>query len=222
MKEMIKSYQMFIPKHPTYIRVLLYLIYPILVNEMFHGMQTNMQDLIGFVMAGVFYYNIELIMDMFFFPRVATREGCMTNYIQSSTKGKGLLKKALIGDCIRKFLTILLIYGLMVMCNVIKGVATIDASQALCILTMLFAFYDIQAIGNVLGRLTGNFSIRLLVLFFMTIPFVALVGYFTLHTEGSVILLFILVVVAVVISLLSVIIVIKQVEKSYVDKEAIL
>ncbi len=221
MKEMIRSYHMFIPKRPIIIRVFLYCLYPLFVVLFYRDVQSEDYNLFGFLVAGMTYFFIELSMDAIIFSGVATRKGCTTAYLQSSCKGKCLIKKAIIADCIRKFFTLAVIYIVLLLWAVFYKGEIITLPQGINILTMLFVFYNLQGIGNLLGRLTANVLVRFFIVGMMTMQSFVVIAYSIAVSTENLLVCLIFAMLAVVISWGLVATVMGQVEKSYVDKEAI-
>lgn len=110
MKEYIKCYHVFLSQR--WMKWLVYLIYPIFMIAVIYGMN-HIITWFGFICAiftGAMVVGAEIMLDMLMFKRIATKDTNQLEYLKTSLKGLPVLKKSLIADAVRRFLSMLVIF----------------------------------------------------------------------------------------------------------------
>lgn len=104
MKEYIKSYHIFFPG--KWVKWCTYIVYPLLVIGIvwFSG-QGYSPEMLCVGLAACMIVMIEMMLDTYMFFGVVARDTKRLEYIKTSAKGMPLLRKALVTDATRRFLS---------------------------------------------------------------------------------------------------------------------
>lgn len=102
MKQYIRSYQMFFPGNYIWVKLLLYIIYPVFtIGAARFFLPLPGGAFICLVMAP-FIMTIEIMFDYFFFGGIAAKDTGRLEYLKTSCRGMVSLKKGLIVDAVRR------------------------------------------------------------------------------------------------------------------------
>jgi hypothetical protein len=112
MREIIKSYQVFLPY--AWERLLVYLVYPVLI-VVFLGLLANGGDSprVCMVLCAWLVVMTELYLDILVFGGIGAKDTNKLEYIKTSAKGMQVMKKSLVGDVVRRLFSVSLIMGLV-------------------------------------------------------------------------------------------------------------
>jgi len=114
MKQMLKSYHVFLPL--VWERIIVYLLYPILLILISYLMKSyrNLDAAEACLILCVgMVVSAELFFDYFIFGGVAAKDTNKLEYLKTSARGIGLLQKALVGDWLRRLLGV----GVIIVAN---------------------------------------------------------------------------------------------------------
>lgn len=110
MGEYIKSYNVFLSR--KWMRWFMYLIYPVLLIAVEYVMShvVTMFTFICIMFTGASVVVAELVMDMFLFKGIGSKDTNQLEYLKTSVKGLSVLKKSLVFDGVRRFLSFIVIF----------------------------------------------------------------------------------------------------------------
>lgn len=110
MGEYIKSYNVFLSK--KWMRWFMYLIYPVLLIALEYVMShvVTMFTFICIMFTGASVVVAELVMDMFLFKGIGSKDTNRLEYLKTSVKGLPVLKKSLMFDEMRRMLSFIVIF----------------------------------------------------------------------------------------------------------------
>lgn len=106
---------------------------------------------------------IEVFADYWTFGGICAKEFRGSEYMKSSAKGKSVLKIALIVDCIRKLLWLVLLAGVNSLYCYFKTGAPVTADVFQAVIGMIGSAYCAVLIGNFIGRYIQNYAILILI-----------------------------------------------------------
>lgn len=102
MKKYIQSYHMFLPGNALWVKLLLYIVYPLAVmGVVLFGKDEGMID--SMVISSLLIIMIEVILDSELFGSIIAEGTKKLEYLKISYKGKDCLTSGLIGDACRRF-----------------------------------------------------------------------------------------------------------------------
>lgn len=134
MRELIKSYHMFLPQ--MWKKLLLYLVYPLVMigqTCLFAG--TGAGPVIYLVSSCSMILSAELYFDILVFGGIASKDTNKLEYLKTSVKGMNILCKSIVADGIRRFLsTAVILIGIYVIADM--NIAPVEL--AVCMLATLF------------------------------------------------------------------------------------
>lgn len=111
MKEIVKSYQVFLPT--VWERMLVYLAYPMMVIGLVSLFAKGSSPAICMAICVACIVTVELFFDMMIFGGIGAKDTNKLEYIKTSAKGMKIMEKSLIGDGIRRVLSVSLIMIVM-------------------------------------------------------------------------------------------------------------
>lgn len=158
MIEWIKSYHVFLPGR--WGKWMIYIIVPAVflgIEYLFYSISMYAQ--IGIILISALIISLEMYMDYFIFGGIASKDTNKLEYLKTSIRGMEILKKSLIGDAVRRFLSIsLIVYGLKYTSEVTySGVQAMTLvlcyfvlSELLLFITRHFSFLSLITAGAIL------------------------------------------------------------------------
>lgn len=215
MREYIKGYHMFLPKRPVLIRPCLYLLYPVAV---IWASQLIELTLVSYCIAGAMIVYAEVLMDYFTFSGIARRDGRQLSYLQTSAQGMGILRKAMIGDCLRRAGSAFVIFaGVHVQANAFPFE---NGSRATLIFTVtsLFMVYSLCALVTLITRFFSSFAFQVAACQLAVVVYGLLVGNVISCPEPTFWEVILFAILAVIIPVAQVMIVMRQAHLSFYDK----
>lgn len=206
MKQMLKSYHVFLPL--VWERAIVYLLYPalfLLLNYWSGAVFHSDAEKYLMLCAGM-VVTVELFLDYFIFGGVAAKDTNKLEYLKTSTKGSRLLKNGLMGDGIRRFISV----GIIIMANSVFGNGALPPDKtAVCVFSTLLLI----EVGLVISRFFSLVAISLGVTVFLGM----LAMVVTVYAFTAEIMAWICPVLYVVVSILGRSLIIRKMKRSYYD-----
>ena len=135
MKQLIKSYHIFVPY--VWGKWILYLVYPMVGMLLLYGAESLFHDeRMSVVIAATFVVSVELYFDMAVFGGISSKETNKLEYLKTSVKGMTVLRNSLVTDALRRFLSVVFIV-MMAKCFTAYQEMRME-EWAVCILGNLF------------------------------------------------------------------------------------
>lgn len=104
MKQYIRCYQMFLPGNYLWLKLCLYLLYPLAAIRLaLIGIHAGAFNCL--ITAPMIITAFEIMLDYFFFGGIASKDTNRLEYLKTSYRGTACLKKGLTVDSIRRFLS---------------------------------------------------------------------------------------------------------------------
>ena len=100
MKQYIRSYRMFLPGNYLWVKLLLYIIYPVITIWITRHFLPS--GALACLVIAPIIMTIEIMFDYFFFGGIASKDTSRLEYLKTSCKGMQYLKKGLIMDAVRR------------------------------------------------------------------------------------------------------------------------
>lgn len=213
MKEAIKSYHMFLPR--AWVKWCIYILYPLLVIGGMYALN-RYATYFSFVCIGLacgVVIMVEYMLDTYVFLGIAARDTNRLEYLKTSSKGLPLLKKALLTDAVRRFLsTGVIVTGVFF---VLRGDFALTPKT--CVFCIAIS-YLMMELGFMITRFSTNVWLNLVMLYIlMTIA--SMVGIYALSWNIQIWQLLLLGIAAVGIAVMGNKLILKRAEESFYDKE---
>ena len=110
MRKSIRCYHLFFPGNSIWLKLLLYLVYPLFVIGLALGIRLLLGDILpaylSLLLAGALVLTTEITVDFFFFGGIASKDTNRLEYMKTSAEVKNVWRKGLIVDAVRRFVTI--------------------------------------------------------------------------------------------------------------------
>lgn len=133
-RESIKSYHLFLPQ--IWKKLLLYFVYPLfLIGITCLFAQTGADASVYLVSMCATIMTAELYFDILVFGGIASKDTDKLEYLKTSVKGMSVLKKSIVADGIRRFLSTAVI---LIAAYAIADMYFSPAELAMCLLATLF------------------------------------------------------------------------------------
>lgn len=163
----------------------------------------------------VIYTATEIILDYGVFGGVAVKGETQLEYIKSSGRGMKMMERGLVGNMVRQFLTLVLLFFMGALVFYGKGGEfSADVIWLLRYVAILFVAYLVITATLTVTRFFDGINVNMVasaICFFPMTAFIYLVGI------NAYVMLPVLVVLAIISSVLGVRLIMKQVKESYYD-----
>lgn len=106
---------------------------------------------------------LEVFAEYWTFGGICAQKGFGSEYIKSSANGKFVLQSALLVDCIRKALWLVLLMGVNILYCYLKTGEPVTAGVMKMSVGMLVSAYGTILLGNYIGRYIQNYTILMFV-----------------------------------------------------------
>lgn len=160
---------------------------------------------------------LEVFGDYWTFGGICAKGICGSEYMKSSAKGRRMLRQALLVDCIRKLIWLILFAAANCMACYFVTKKPLGSKEIWLLAGMILSAYVAILAGNVIGRYMQHYAFQILIAYLASALYVAL----TLVLLKSRLLLILLGLVAGVgMTVLNVWNVMRKMEGSYYDEAA--
>ena len=225
MRTTIRSYHTFLPGNYIWLKVLIYLLYPII--GIFGGMilcsllpiDKEAALAVNMVLTGCGIIVFEFLLDYFAFGGIASKDTGRLEYLKTSVKGEEILKKGLIADVVRRFLSIAVILsGEFVVTNIAFGSSEEDHYGTGQILLAILLMFVLSEIGLCITRMFELIGVDILVMQVIYAAYIFLYSMVVGRMQGAFIpLIVVLAVLSGLVLWLHFRLVFRRVRKSYQD-----
>lgn len=206
MKQMLKSYHVFLPL--VWERTIVYLLYPVLLLMLnyFGRVKLHIDAEAYLMLCAGMVVAAELFLDYFIFGGIAAKDTNKLEYLKTSTKGISLLKKGLVGDWIRRFISV----GIIIMANYCLGEGALSLGKTgVCVFSTLL----LAEAGLIVTRFFSLMTIVTAMIIFLGM----LAMVITLSVLAGGMVIWICPVLCVVVSVLGRMLIIRKMKGSYYD-----
>lgn len=166
MREAIRSYHIFLPG--TWLKWCIYILYPIFVVGGLYILNYYLQyfPVVCICLGSGMIVAVEMMLDTYVFRGIGARNTNRLEYLKTSAKGMSLLKKSLLVDGIRRFLSthiILLGICFVIFMNEVMGDTCLLIKHILCA-EIVFALMEL---GFIVTRRTTNVWVNLVAVYIL-------------------------------------------------------
>lgn len=217
MKQYLCAFQMFLPNTSFGMKLLLYIIYPVMMTGTALRIGFLYENLMmGILAEGTCIIGIEFFLEWYLFSMIGAKHTRHLDYIKTSPTGVGMIEKALFADVIRRGITVVMVQIFAFRLSLIWEIPTGSLSIVkLCTASVYMILY--MEIGSLLIRAFGGYLFLCLCVLCPLLYLVGAVGILSAEEKSVGLLLFFIGVnIAAIIG--SVAIVMNQIRGEHYDK----
>ena len=164
MKEIMRSYHMFLPR--VWVKWLIYLVYPLFTIGGMYVLcyKIRLFYFICTAFAGCIIIGVEYMLDGFVFAGIASKHTNCLEYLKTSIKGMPMLKRGLIADGVRRFcsITVIMLALYPMICS--DKVRGVSQGMLHLIAYILFTYLLLEA-GLIILRFFTNVMVTLVCIY---------------------------------------------------------
>ncbi len=159
MKKYLQSYHAFLPG--TFMRWILYLVYPMAMVAVFFGGRLWFEQMALMMMVPIVMLGAECMIDMFVFGGFGAKGNAGNiEYMMASTKGRGMVNRALAVDWIRRLLYLFVMAAVVYVSSCWEQGGNLDETMMQLFLCILAAAAFLMSIALWVIRLIDNRAVQ--------------------------------------------------------------
>ena len=217
MKEYVKAYNMFLPGR--YMKYILYLFMPVLVIGfcLICNAFLPLSDSVVIMLLALYVFWVEIMLDTWVLRGIAKKKNNNLEYLITSAKWKKLIKKVMVFDIVRRFLSVTIMTLLFFFLMQIQGENGEGSVTIPSVIAMILSICLWVTLLCGITRNTENIYVTMMVVYVAFIPFFMILPL-TMEYMGNVIGICILAVLFVAVAVFNIFHIIKKIGGSFYDE----